>query len=148
MSKSYTFDVYSSGDAAAGLSGYTEKVTVVLDSGSPFGEPGEFEEHLRSSLADWFDGATVSLARGRSQREQEVIDMVLSGLKSQAIGPGSSMPVSTVRLEVTTEGVSSAELLAALDAGAQSGMWVVRPGGPAGLGVLVLTDQGYAQSRI
>lgn len=55
------FDVRYAGEAGAGLSPYTDSVTVEIESGEPGGEPGEFTEYMRKALEDWFDGATVRI---------------------------------------------------------------------------------------
>lgn len=56
-----TFTITHPGEIGAGIRPFTDSATVELLSGHPGGDPGEFEEHLRSALADWFDGATVVL---------------------------------------------------------------------------------------
>lgn len=50
-------------ELAAGLWGYTETVRIVLESGEPMGEPGEFEEFMRGSLGEWYDGASVEIQK-------------------------------------------------------------------------------------
>ncbi len=54
------------GEMGAGLHPYTESVTVDVghDAG---GEDGEFEEHMRACLAEWFDGAAVTLVDQSSE---------------------------------------------------------------------------------
>lgn len=77
MSTKYTYLIEFSGEPAAGLHAYSEKVTIELHSGKPFGEPGEFEGHMRDALSEWFDGAGVELvtpeliARIQRRTEQE-----------------------------------------------------------------------------
>ena len=58
-----TFDIYFPGEFAAGLNSYTETVKIAVESGDPGGEPGEFAEHVRKALAEWFDGARVALGK-------------------------------------------------------------------------------------
>lgn len=53
--------VYHPGDHSAGMWGYSETVTLTVESGDPGGDPGEFAETLRQRLAEWFDGAKVIL---------------------------------------------------------------------------------------
>lgn len=57
------FDVIHHGDALAGLRHYNDTVTVCVRSGDPGGEDGEFEEHIRQAIAEWFDGAAVQPAK-------------------------------------------------------------------------------------
>lgn len=55
------FCVVHPGEPAAGLVGYTDHVTVSVSSGHAGGECGEFIEHMRSALAEWFEGASVTV---------------------------------------------------------------------------------------
>ena len=55
-----TFDVYHSGEYAAGIRSYSERVTVLVES-DPGGIPGEFAAHMRDALTEWFDGARLTL---------------------------------------------------------------------------------------
>ena len=64
--KTMTFDVLHPGEPAAGILGYSDQVTVIVESGDPGGDPLEFEEFIRSSLAEWFDGARVTGPGGSS----------------------------------------------------------------------------------
>ena len=57
------FDIISPGEIAAGIRGFTDLVSVDVDSGNPGGEAGEFEEFIRQALADWYDGARVFLVK-------------------------------------------------------------------------------------
>jgi hypothetical protein len=66
-----TFDVEHPGDVMQSLrcgtvtrrqeGGYSDRVTVTVDSGDPGGDPGEFETFIQESLSQWFDGAAVGL---------------------------------------------------------------------------------------
>ena len=55
-----TFEVEHPGELASGMRGYSEKVTVTVDSGDPGGEAGEFALHIRQALEDWHHGARVT----------------------------------------------------------------------------------------
>lgn len=55
------FEVNMPSELAAGLRGFTDTVTVTVESGDPTGEPGEFAQYMRDCLAEWFDGAGVQL---------------------------------------------------------------------------------------
>lgn len=63
MSNVYVFGVNHPGELSAGITGYSDTVIVTVDSGNPGGEDGEFEELIRSTLAEWFDGAKVVMSR-------------------------------------------------------------------------------------
>lgn len=56
------FDVYSSGEPAAGLRAFNDTVTVTIESGDPGGEPGEFLEAMRVFLQEWYDVSCVRTA--------------------------------------------------------------------------------------
>jgi hypothetical protein len=49
----FTFTVSPSNDP--GAVGGSDMVTVIVDSGNPGGDPGEFEEYMKKVLSDWFD---------------------------------------------------------------------------------------------
>lgn len=55
----FHFHIEFSGELSAGLRPYSDDVLVIVNSGDPGGEPGEFLEFLRTSLREWFDGAAV-----------------------------------------------------------------------------------------
>jgi len=59
-----TYEIENAGDSEAGLPAYQEEVQINVRSGDPGGEPGEFAEYMRVALAEWFDGAKVSIANG------------------------------------------------------------------------------------
>lgn len=59
------FSVDMPSELSAGLRGFTDFVTITVESGDPGGEPGEFAQHVRDSLAEWFDGARVELVQKR-----------------------------------------------------------------------------------
>jgi hypothetical protein len=56
-----TFDIEHPSELSAGLRGYSERVTVTVDSGDDGAGPGVFAEYMRKSLSQWFDGAAVGL---------------------------------------------------------------------------------------
>ena len=53
------------GEPAAGINSYTEIVTVTVEW-DPGGEPGEFLNHIRECLAEWFDGAKIEIKEATS----------------------------------------------------------------------------------
>lgn len=69
----YVFQVEHPGEPGAGIIGFTDTVTVTLDSGNPGGDEGEFEEDIRSYLAEWFDGAGVTLVPQKKPDELATI---------------------------------------------------------------------------
>jgi hypothetical protein len=56
-----SYDVYHPGERSAGINAFEDTVTIHIDSGDPGGEDDEFAEHMRQSLADWYDGAKVKI---------------------------------------------------------------------------------------
>ncbi len=58
----YKYEIDSPDELDAGLHGFSDEVTVIVDSGEPGGDPtGEdsFEEYMRQALIEWYDGAKV-----------------------------------------------------------------------------------------
>jgi len=58
----YKYEIDSPDELDAGLHGFGDEVTVIVDSGEPGGDPtGEdsFEEYMRQALIEWFYGAKV-----------------------------------------------------------------------------------------
>jgi hypothetical protein len=65
-----TFDVEHPGELQAGIRAYSDRVTVIVDSGDPGGQRAtnlreetswEFAEEMQRFLLAWFDGAAVGL---------------------------------------------------------------------------------------
>jgi len=62
----YKYEIDSPDELDAGLHGFRDEVTVIVDSGEPGGDPtGEdsFEEYMRQALIEWYDGAGVTLKK-------------------------------------------------------------------------------------
>lgn len=62
----YKYEIDSPDELDAGLHGFSDEVTVIVDSGEPGGDPtGEdsFEEYMRQALIEWYDGAGVTLKK-------------------------------------------------------------------------------------
>jgi|GEM_PF-3122706 len=57
----FKFEVCMPGEMSAGIIGFNDTITVIVDSGDPGGEPGEFEEYIREMLNEWYDGGSVVL---------------------------------------------------------------------------------------
>lgn len=60
-----SFNVCHPADPAAGIHGFDEEVKVAVNGEYVLGGPenlSEFTEHIESMLAEWFDGAKVTLA--------------------------------------------------------------------------------------
>jgi len=56
----YNFEVSHPGEPGAGIIGFTDTVTIILESGIPGGDPGDFAGHLKATLVEWYDGAKVT----------------------------------------------------------------------------------------
>lgn len=63
MSRVIVFDVCVPGDYAAGIRGFSDTVTITVDSGDPGGEPGEFEAHIRQALVEWYESGDKAVAQ-------------------------------------------------------------------------------------
>ncbi|MDD2869632.1 hypothetical protein [Neomegalonema sp.] len=58
------YDVYVPSEYSAGIRGFTDTVTVIIESGDPGGEKdGEysFVEEMRKFLNEWYDGGKVEV---------------------------------------------------------------------------------------
>ena len=55
------FDIEHKGELSAGINGYSDRVEIIVESDDPGGEPGEFEQHMKEALAEWFDGAEIKI---------------------------------------------------------------------------------------
>jgi hypothetical protein len=67
----YNFHVEHAGEPGAGINPYNDTVWIEVESGEPGGTFGEFKEHVRQSLADWFDGAVVEPLEDFRERVQK-----------------------------------------------------------------------------
>lgn len=56
-----TFDVQHPGDRAAGITPSPSRVQINFLDGDPGCRPVAFGQHMRDCLANWFDGALMSL---------------------------------------------------------------------------------------
>jgi len=54
-------------EPAAGLPGGDDEVTIIVESGNPGGEPGEFAEYMRQCLAEWCETDQVELIGGNNE---------------------------------------------------------------------------------
>ena len=63
----FTFNVDFSGELDAGLMSYTDKVTVMVESGEVPGGPLEFIDDMLDCLRLVYDGATVRLANDENE---------------------------------------------------------------------------------
>lgn len=57
--KWFKFSVYIPSELSAGIRGFSDTVAVIVYSGDPGGDPGEFEAHIKESLMEWYDGGKV-----------------------------------------------------------------------------------------
>jgi hypothetical protein len=58
---SVILDIRHPGELGAGIRGYSDTVKITVESGSPGGEAWEFAEFMRQTVAEWFDGARVTI---------------------------------------------------------------------------------------
>jgi len=85
--KLFRIDVYFPGDLSAGMRAYSEAITIAVDSGDPRGDAGEFERHMMHALADWYDGAQVTLRdveQGELPRTDTLAPTAIDSLQSSA----------------------------------------------------------------
>jgi hypothetical protein len=60
-----------SAEPGAGTYGGEENITIIIDSGDPGGEPGEFAADLGKFLAEWFDASVVTKEERQRQIDAE-----------------------------------------------------------------------------
>lgn len=53
------YNIYVPSELSAGLRSVSDTVTVIVESGMPGGSKGEFQEHIKKSLEEWYDGGAV-----------------------------------------------------------------------------------------
>jgi hypothetical protein len=61
LARTYSFEIKENHDPNAGISFYGDTVSITVHSGDPGGELGDFIEHMRQALADWYDGPVTAL---------------------------------------------------------------------------------------
>lgn len=70
--KTFRYDIEYPGELAAGLRGFTDTVTITVESGNPGGYasgPDSFQAFMRGVLVDWYDGAYVKYLSGDGDAE-------------------------------------------------------------------------------
>lgn len=50
-------------DHSAGIRGFDDIITIIVESGDPGGVENEFSEHMRKSLQKWYHDGDVELVR-------------------------------------------------------------------------------------
>ena len=55
----FDFVVEHPGERGAGILPFSDSIIIQVASGDPGGDDGEFEEHMRNALKEWYDGAFV-----------------------------------------------------------------------------------------
>jgi hypothetical protein len=55
----FVFVVEHSGERGAGILPFSDTITIQVASGDLGGDDGEFEEFMRGTLKEWYDGAAV-----------------------------------------------------------------------------------------
>lgn len=56
----FVYAIEQPGEPGAGISPFTDTVIVLLESGNTGDDPNDFNEHLKLTLRNWYDGAKVS----------------------------------------------------------------------------------------
>lgn len=73
-------------------------------------------------------------------RLEAVLSQALQALRAQNIGPGQRMPIKALLHRLMSRNIQSAEVLATLELAEHEGWINLHEGGPAGMGVLELTQ--------
>jgi hypothetical protein len=60
IGRAWTFDVMVPQESADGIRGLTDKVQIIVKSGDPGGELGEFAYFMEGCLREWFDTVEVT----------------------------------------------------------------------------------------
>jgi hypothetical protein len=61
LSTAIEYEIENGGEISAGLLPYSETVCVVVESGDPGGDDGEFAVFMQDCLMEWFDGSAVEI---------------------------------------------------------------------------------------
>ena len=61
QSKIIKYYIVMPSEYAAGIRGFDDTVTIMVDSGDPGGDTGEFEQFMMDCLKEWYDGGNVSI---------------------------------------------------------------------------------------
>lgn len=59
--QSFVFEIKQAEERDAGITGFSDKVTIRVEAGDPGGVPGHFIEHMEKALQEWYGGAKVEL---------------------------------------------------------------------------------------
>jgi len=63
--KKYKFEIYVPPEVSAGIRGFSDIITIEVESGDPGGVPGEFEKFMEDAFLEWFDGARIEEIGGK-----------------------------------------------------------------------------------
>ena len=55
------YEIYNRGESGGGILPTNDEITIEVSSGDPGGKPDEFEEFMKQCLAEWYDGAKVTV---------------------------------------------------------------------------------------
>jgi hypothetical protein len=58
-------------ELGAGTYGGEENITIIIESGDPGGEPGDFAESLKDFLKNWFDASVITKEERQRQIDAE-----------------------------------------------------------------------------
>ncbi len=64
--KTYKFSVECFDDVGAGLRGFTDVVSITVESGDPGGDldgPDSFQAFMRTALCEWYDEGFVAILK-------------------------------------------------------------------------------------
>ena len=57
--KTIEFSIYHPGERMAGIRAFEDNIKIIIESGDPGGEPGEFEKYIQKFLKEWYDAEVV-----------------------------------------------------------------------------------------
>ncbi len=61
MTLKLVYEIGMPDELSAGIRGFTDEITITVESGDPGGESGEFASFMHDYLKEWYDGANVVL---------------------------------------------------------------------------------------
>lgn len=77
VASTYLYEIIAPGEPSAGIPDLYDEVTVLVGSGDPGGDDGEFGEYMRKAIAEWYGTPTVKLAVSNATDAQPAQDEAL-----------------------------------------------------------------------